>query len=110
MTRHVFGWILFFAASLAASSSAHGGPCTGAISRFEAVQHRSAANPVVPTAPQTIGAQLGRQPTPASVWRADTRAEARFDAVLARAKRLDARNDSACIQALDEAKQIFDAR
>jgi hypothetical protein len=111
MTRHVLAWILVFAASLAGGPSAHAGPCTGAISRFETAMHRSAATrDVVPTAPQTIGAQLGCQPTPTSVARADKRAQAGFDAALARAKRLDARNDGACMQALDQAKQIFDAR
>ena len=104
MPRHVLAGTLVFAASLAGGASAHAGPCTEAISRFETTLH------AVPTAPQTIGAQLGHQPTPASVRRADKRARAGLDAVLARAKRLDARNDGACMQALDQAKQIFDAR
>jgi hypothetical protein len=111
MMRHVLAGTLVFAASLASGPSAHAGPCTGAISRFETARHRSAAaQDVVPTAPQTIGAQLGHQPTAASVGRAEKRAQAGFDAVLVRAKTLDAQNDSACTQALDEAKQILDGR
>ena len=111
MPRYVLVGTLAFAACLVGGPSAHAGPCTGAIGQLETAMHRSTATEdVVPTAPQTIGAQLGHQPTPASVRRADTRAEARFDAVVARAKRLDARNDGACMQALDEARQIFDAR
>lgn len=111
MIRHVLAGTLVFAASLAGGPPAHAGPCTGAISRFETALHPSAATrDLVPTAPQTIGAQLGHQPTAASVGRADKRARAGFDAVLARAKRLDAQNDGACTQALDQAKQIFDAR
>jgi hypothetical protein len=111
MTRHALAGTLVFAAFLAGGPSAHAGPCTGAISRFETARHRSAATQgVLPTAPQTIAAQLGHQPTPASIGRADKRAQAGFDAVLARAERLDVQNDGACTQALDQAKQIFDAR
>ena len=111
MTRHVLAGTLVFAASLAGSSPTYAGPCTEAISRFETAVHRSAAtHDVVPTAPQTIGAQLGHQPTPASVGRAEERAQAGFYAVLGRAKTLDAQNDDACTQALKQAKQIFDAQ
>jgi hypothetical protein len=111
MRRHVLAGTLVFAASLAGGPPTHAGPCTGAISRFETARHRSAAaQDVVPTAPQTIAAQLGHQPTPTSVGRAAERAQAGLDAVLARAKRLDGQNDGACTQALDRAKQILDAR
>jgi hypothetical protein len=40
-----------------------------------------------------MSARLDRQPTPASVRRAEKRAQATFHAVMARAKRLDARGD-----------------
>jgi len=59
-------------------------------------------------APQSIGAQLDRQPTPASVKRADGRAQASFDAAIARAKRLDARGDRAgCMRALTGTKRMY---
>jgi len=48
--------------------------------------------------------QLDRQPTPGSVKRAEERAQASFDAAMARAKRLDARSDRAgCTRALTAA-------
>jgi hypothetical protein len=49
---------------------AHAGPCTERIAQFEKAVRQSAENPSAgPTAPQSIGAQLGRQPTPSSVKR-----------------------------------------
>jgi hypothetical protein len=59
-------------------------------------------------APQSIGAQLNRQPTPGSMKRAEERARASFDAVMARAKRLDARGDrTGCRRALTAAKRMY---
>jgi hypothetical protein len=56
----------------------------------------------------TLGARLERQPTPASVKRAEKRAQAQFAATLARAKRLEARNDRAgCMRALEAAKGMY---
>jgi hypothetical protein len=96
------------AASLGAVS-AHAGPCTTAIAQFEQAVRQSAGNPNAgPMAPQSIGAQLDRQPTPGSVKRADERAQATFAATLARAKRLDARGDrTGCTRALTAAKRMY---
>src|SRR5262249_48971807 len=48
--------------------SAHAGPCTTAIAQFERAVRQSANNPDAgPMAPQSIGAQLNRQPTPGSM-------------------------------------------
>jgi hypothetical protein len=59
-------------------------------------------------APQTVGAQLDRQPTPASMKRAERRAKTAFVAALARAKRLDARgNRAGCERALARAKAMY---
>jgi hypothetical protein len=59
-------------------------------------------------APQSIGAQLDRQPTPGSVKRAEERAQASFNAAMARAKRLDAQgNRSGCTRALAAAKRMY---
>jgi hypothetical protein len=90
-------------------ASAHAGPCTHKIAQFEQAVRQSAGNPDAgPMAPQSIGAQLGYQPTPRSVQRADARAQAAFDAALARAKRLDARGDRAgCTRALAAAKRMY---
>ena len=91
-------------------ASAHAGPCSSQIAQFEKAVRQSAGNPGAgPTAPQSIGAQLGQQPTPGSVKRADERAQATFAATLSRAKRLDARGDRAgCKRALAQAKRLYD--
>jgi hypothetical protein len=88
---------------------ANAGPCTTAIAQFEQTVRQSAGNPNAgPLAPQSIGAQLDRQPTPGSVQRAEERAQATFSAALARAKRLDARGDRAgCTRALAAAKRMY---
>jgi hypothetical protein len=88
---------------------AHAGPCSGEIAQFEQAVRQSANNPNAgPFAPQSIGAQLDRQPTPGSIKRAEQRARATFDKTLARAKRLDARgNRPGCTGALAEAKRMY---
>jgi hypothetical protein len=90
-------------------ASAHAGPCSNRIAQFEKAVRQSASNPGAgPTAPQSIGAQLDRQPTPGSVKRAEERAQATFEAALARAKRLDAQDNRAgCKRALAEAKRMY---
>jgi hypothetical protein len=90
-------------------ASAHAGPCSNQIAQFEKAVRQSANNPSAgPTAPQSIGAQLGQQPTPGSVKRADERAQATFDTTLARAKRLDAQgNRAGCKRALAQAKRLY---
>jgi hypothetical protein len=91
------------------STTAHAGPCSLAIAQFEQAVRQSANNPDAgPTARQTIGAQLDRQPTPGSVARAVARAQTTFEASLARAKRFDARGDRAgCTRALAAARRIY---
>src|SRR5262245_1068074 len=88
---------------------AHAGPCATAIAQFEQTVRQSAGNPNAgPMAPQSIGAQLDRQPTPGSVKRAEARAQASFNATMARAKRLDAQgNRAGCTQALTAAKRMY---
>ena len=88
---------------------AHAGPCTSKITQFEKAVRQSAGNPNAgPMAPQSIGAQLDRQPTPGSVQQAEERAQATFAATMARAKRLDARRDRAgCTRALAAAKRMY---
>jgi hypothetical protein len=90
-------------------ASAHAGPCSSAIAQFEQAVRQSSGNPNAgPMAPQSIGAQLDRQPTPGSVKRAEERAQSTFAATLARAKRLDARgNRAGCTRALAAAKRMY---
>jgi hypothetical protein len=101
----------FFMAYLGPSvASAHAGPCTDEIAHFELAVRQSAGKPDAgPIAPQSIGAQIDRQPTPASIKRAEKRAQAIFAATLARAKRLDRRgNRAGCTRALSAAKNMYD--
>jgi len=90
-------------------ASAQAGPCSSAIARFEQAVRQSANNPNAgPMAPQSVDAQLGYQPTPASIEQAQQRAWAAFDATLRRAKRFDARGDRAgCRRALAGAKRMY---
>ena len=90
-------------------TAAHAGPCSEKIAQFEQAVRQSAGNPNAgPMARQTIGAQLNRQPTPASVKRAQERAQSTFAANLARAKRLDAQgNRAGCTRALAAAKRMY---
>jgi len=90
-------------------ASAQAGPCTQAIAQFEQAVRQSAGNPNAgPFGVQSVGAQLGQQPTPGSVKQADARAQAAFDATMARAKRFDARgNRTGCTRALAAAKRMY---
>lgn len=89
---------------------AQAGGCTKRVDQFErATQQPSLPPDAGPTSRETIGADLGHQPTPASVEAAATRAQSRFSALLADAKALDARGrHTACMRALREAKMMFD--
>jgi hypothetical protein len=99
--RATAAWIVAAALGLSIAP-AHAGPCTSKIAQFEQAVRQSAGNPNAgPMAPQSVGAQLDRQPTPASIKRAEQQAQATFAATLARAKRLDAQgNRTGCTRAL----------
>jgi hypothetical protein len=88
---------------------AQAGPCSEDIAQFEAAIRQSAGNPNAGlTAPQSVGAQLNHQPTPASVKRAQKRLQSTFSATMARAKRLDAKGDGpGCSRALSVAKRMY---
>src|SRR4029079_7494438 len=90
-------------------ATAHAGPCSSRIAQFERAVRQSAGNPNAgPMAPQSIGAQLDVQPTPASVRRAEQKAQAAFAATLARARRLDAQgNRAGCTRALAAAERMY---
>jgi hypothetical protein len=109
MNRRVAAALASAAGAVLSTASAHAGPCTTRIAQFEQVARQSANNPGAgPTADQTVGAQLDRQPTPGSVKRAEESAQATFEAALARAKRLDARgNRAGCTRALADAERRF---
>ena len=88
---------------------AEAGPCTADIAQFEAAIRQSAGNPFAGlTAPQSVAAQNDRQPTVASMKRAEHDLKARFAATMAQARRLNARNDRpGCERALSIAKQMY---
>jgi hypothetical protein len=82
--------------------------CMQQVDRFETALRQSPMGPNAgPTAPETIGAKLGHQPTPASVEAAESRAQSRFASLIAKARALDARGEhAACMRALTDAKLI----
>ena len=88
---------------------AQAGPCSEDIAQFEAAIRQSAGNPNAGlTAPQSVAAQLNRQPTPDSLKQAQKRLQSTFSATMARAKRLDAKGDRAgCSRALSVAKRMY---
>jgi hypothetical protein len=111
MNRRIAAVLMIGAAMGLIAVPAHAGPCTERIAQFEKAVRQSAENPSAgPTAPQSIGAQLGRQPTPSSVKQAEVKAQTTFDAALARAKTLDAEGKRKCAQALAHAKRLFSLR
>jgi hypothetical protein len=97
------------AALCLSSTLAQAGPCTAEIAQFEAAMRQSANNPYAGLmAPQSIAAQDDRQPTAASTKRAEQKLKSEFSAAIARARRLDARNDRAgCERALSVAKRMY---
>jgi hypothetical protein len=108
-SRTQAAWIIA-ATLLAGTASVQAGPCTADIARFENTPRSSAANRLAaPTGHQTIAAQLGHQPTPDSVRRAEEQAEGGFEATLARAKALDTQGRGAeCAQALRDARLMLE--
>ena len=85
------------------------GPCSEAIDQFEAAIRQSAGNPNAGLmAPQSIAAQLDRQPTVASMNREEKRLKSEFAATMARAKRLNTKGDwNGCSKALNAAKRMY---
>jgi hypothetical protein len=87
-------------------TSTHAGPCGDEIAQLEKTVRQSESKPATePTAPQSIGAQLGRQPTRESVRRAEVDSRAGLDAILSRAKAFDAEGKTAeCMELVGAAK------
>jgi hypothetical protein len=92
-----------------AATNALAGPCTSDIADFEAAIRASQGNPLAGlTAPQSVGADLSHQPTPASVAQAQERLKKSFAATMARAKRYDAQgNGPGCTRELAKAKRMY---
>lgn len=104
--------LLFSIASVAllyGTGVAYSGPCTAQIADFEQQISSLPAGPQTgPTAPQSVGAQLGHQPTPSSVQQGEHAARADADAALERARKEDAAgNADGCNGALVEARRFY---
>jgi len=97
-------------ALLGSAGIAHSGPCTAQIAQVEQQVGATAPGPQTgPTGPQTLGAQLHYQPTPADIAHAERAANKDAGAALKRAKQADAAGDAAaCNAALNEAKRLYD--
>jgi hypothetical protein len=85
--------------------SAHAGPCTADIQKIEKMLSEP-NSPFGPTARQSVGAQLGRQPTPSSMARAEQKAGSNYQAALTRAQALDNQNNPACKKAVKKLKAL----
>jgi hypothetical protein len=101
-----------FSATVALCLSVTGalaGPCTAQIAELEQRVSPAPVSPQnAPSAPQSVAAQLHRQPTPNTVQSAEGRANADADAALDRAREADAKNDAdGCNAALGEAKRLY---
>jgi hypothetical protein len=96
-------------ALLSAIGAAYGGPCTAQITQLEQQISLAEANPEVgPSAPETLGAQLHREPTPETLQRSEHKANAAADMALERARKADADGDAnVCTKALKEAKNLY---
>jgi hypothetical protein len=107
--RSIVAGVITVIASAWQATTASAGPCSQEIAQFDRAMQQSAGDPYAGlTAVQTTGAQLDRQPTPASIARAEKRMKSRFTAELRRAKRADTKNDSAgCNHALADAKRMY---
>jgi hypothetical protein len=104
MTAALAGAVLALAAT-----NASAGPCASDIAQFEAAIRASQGNPFAGlTAPQSVGADLSHQPTPASVKQAQARLKKTFAATMARARRYDAQgNGPGCTRELTAAKRMY---
>ncbi len=107
--------LLFLAGLLLISAPAHAGPCTSEIERVQAqvdavLEQRAGAGP---SARESAGALLHRQPTPGSIARAEEMlgegsGGVQAVAALARAREADRAGDRKhCEQALAEAPQAI---
>jgi hypothetical protein len=107
--RQIAGGLILGAALGLYPTFAEAGPCSAGIAQFEAAIRQSAGNPFAGlTAPQSVAAQDDRQPTVASMKKAERDLRAKFSATMTQAKRLDARNDRAgCERALSVAKRMY---
>ena len=85
-------------------ATSRAGPCTSDILEKAVNEPNS---PYAPTARQSVGAQLSRQPTPSSVARAEGQADSTYQAALDRARALDNQGNPDCAQAVKQLKELI---
>jgi hypothetical protein len=100
---------LAFVALTGTAFSAYAGPCTAQIAQVEQqISAASANSDIGPSSAQTVGAQLGRQPTPQTVQDAEMKANTLAQTTLERVKKADAADDAAgCTEALSALKEQY---
>jgi hypothetical protein len=100
---------LAFVAVTGTAFSAYAGPCTAQIAQIERQVRAAGANSEIgPSSPQTVGAQLGHQPTPRTVEDAEMTADTMARATLERAREADTADDAAaCTQDLSALKEQY---
>jgi hypothetical protein len=99
---------LAFVAVTGTAFSAYAGPCTAQIAKVEQQISAASATEIGPSSAQTVGAQLGRQPTPRTVRDAEMTANTLARAALERVKKADtADNAAVCTQALIALKERY---
>jgi len=99
----------FAVASTASTLPASAGPCGEEVAAFRQTLplNQKGAPAAVGTAPQTVDAQLGHQPTPETIERARQKAQSAVAMVLAQAEAIDAAGKQAeCREALAKAKLL----
>lgn len=109
MNHPVAATFVFAIISLAPALPASAGPCGEEVAAFRQTLplNQKGAPAAVGTAPQTVGAQLGHQPTPETVERARQDAQSEVATVLAQAETLDAAGkQDECRDALARAKLL----
>jgi len=84
---------------------AQAGPCSADIAKIEKALN-APNSPFGPTGRQTVGAQLGQQPTPSSMARAEKKADTNYQAVLTQAQTLDNQNNPACKKVVKKLKTL----
>jgi hypothetical protein len=100
---------LAFVAVTGTTFSAHAGSCSAQIARVEQQITAASANcETGPTSAQTVGAQLGHQPTPQTIRDVEMTANALAQAALKRVWKADtAGNAAACTQDLSALKERY---
>lgn len=109
MAHEGLGIVATSAALLFCVGNSLAGPCTAEIAAVERQIGATAAKPDSgATAPQSLSAQLHRQPTPSTVQSAESKANTDAADALARARKADAEgNADTCAKALNEARLLY---